>query len=301
MSQVSGLYDGVVTHQRLTPRRHRLRYRLFQLLLDLDELPALGRDLRLFGHNRFGLFSLHERDHLAGDGRTLRAQVEAMLRGAGIEHRGGPIRLLCLPRVLGYVFNPLSVFYCHRPSGELAAVVLEVNNTFGERHCYVVEATGGEVVRRGCAKTFFVSPFLSLDMTYDFRLAVPGEHATTAILGRGPDGAPIIAAAFSGARRDLTDRALGRAFFSHPLLTLKVVAAIHWEALKLLAKGVRLQPRPVRPAREVTVVRDEAEPLQSRPIWPPEGQVRPPKQRCHPGRSRERRGGHDAYFAPAGA
>ena len=257
MSPFSGLYDGAVTHQRLTPRRHRLRYRLFQLLLDLDELPALDRRLRLFGHDRFALFSLHERDHLAGDGKPLRTQAETMLRGAGIDLRGGPIRLLCLPRVLGFVFNPLSVFYCHWPSGELAAVVLEVNNTFGERHCYVVEATGGEVVRRGCAKAFFVSPFLGLDMTYDFRLAVPGERATTAILGRGSDGAPIIAAAFWGARRELTDRSLRRAFLGHPLLTLKVVAAIHWEALKLLAKGVRLKPKPPRPVREVTVVRAE--------------------------------------------
>ncbi|HXQ15870.1 MAG TPA: DUF1365 domain-containing protein [Caulobacteraceae bacterium] len=264
MSQISGLYDGAVTHQRLTPRRHRLRYRLFQLLLDLDELPALDRGLRLFGHNRFALFSLYERDHLAGDAHPLRAQVEAMLRGAGVDIRGGPIRLLCLPRVLGYAFNPLSVFYCHRPSGELAAVVLEVNNTFRERHCYVVEATGSQVARRGCAKAFFVSPFLGLDMTYDFRFAAPGERATTAILGRGPDGAPIIAAAFSGARRALTDRALGRAFLSHPLLTLKVIAAIHWEALKLLAKGVRLRPKPTPPVRVVTVVRRDS-PMASRP------------------------------------
>jgi DUF1365 family protein len=254
VSQVSGLYDGAVTHQRLTPRRHQLRYRLFQLLLDLDELPALGRRLRLFGHDGPALFSLRERDHLAGDGRPLRVQVEAMLRGAGIDTHGGPIRLLCLPRVLGYVFNPLSVFYCHRPSGELAAVVLEVNNTFGERHCYVVEATHAQSVRCGCAKAFFVSPFLGLDMTYDFRLAVPGERATTAILGRGADGAPIIAAAFSGARRELSDGALGRAFLTHPLLTLRVVAAIHWEALKLLAKGVGLKPKPTPPGRSVTVV-----------------------------------------------
>jgi len=257
----SALYDGAVTHQRLTPRRHRLRYRLFQLLVDLDQLPALDRRLRLFGHNRFALFSLHDRDHLAGDARPLRGQIEAMLREAGIDARGGPIRLLCLPRVLGYVFNPLSIFYCHRPSGELVAVVLEVNNTFGERHCYVVEAVGGaEVVRRGCAKAFFVSPFLGLDMTYDFRLAAPVGRATTAILGRGPDGAPIIAAVFSGARRPLDDRELARAFFSHPLLTLKVVAAIHWEAVKLLTKGVRLQAKPAAPARGVTVVQSERPP-----------------------------------------
>jgi DUF1365 family protein len=244
----SSLYDGEVMHQRLTPRRHRLRYRLFQLCLDLDELPDLAGRLRLFAHNRLAVFSLYDRDHLAGEPRSLRPQVVAILRRAGIEIGHGQIRLLCMPRVLGYVFNPLSVYYCRRPSGELAAVVLEVNNTFGERHCYVVEATGGAVARHGCAKTFFVSPFLGLDMTYDFRLSAPGERVTTAILGRGADGAPVIAAAFAGGRRDLTDRELSRAFWRHPLVTLKVIAAIHWQAAKLLVKGVKLQPRPARAA-----------------------------------------------------
>jgi DUF1365 family protein len=258
VSLASGLYDGAVVHQRMSPRRHRLRYRLFQLLVDLDALPALSRDLRLFAHNRFALFSLHDRDHLAGERRPLRPQIESMLSAAGIDAAGGPIRLLCMPRVLGYVFNPLSVFYCHRPSGELAAVVLEVNNTFGERHSYVIEAgADGKVARRGCAKAFFVSPFLGLDMTYDFRLAAPGETAATAILARGPDGAPVISAAFASRRQALDDRALARAFVSHPLLTLKVVLAIHWEALKLLAKGVRLRSKPTPPPRAVTVVRRE--------------------------------------------
>jgi hypothetical protein len=248
---ISALYDGEVIHQRLTPRRHRLRYRLFQLCLDLDELPDLAGRLKLFAHNRFAVFSLHDRDHLAGEAWPLRPQIVAMLRKAGVETGGGPIRLLCMPRVLGYVFNPLSIFYCHHRSGELAAVILEVNNTFGERHCYVVEATGDSAVRRGCAKALFVSPFLGLEMTYDLRLAAPAERVITAILGRGADGAPVIAAAFEGARREFCDRELGRAFFSHPLLTLKVIAAIHWEAAKLLAKGVGLQPRRAREVRAV--------------------------------------------------
>jgi hypothetical protein len=263
MSGASGLYDGAVVHQRLAPRRHRLRYRLFQLLVDLDELPALGRRLRLFGHNRFAVFSLHDRDHLAGERRALRGQIEAMLAEAGIDLAGGRVQLLCMPRVLGYVFNPLSLFYCHRPTGELAAVVMEVNNTFGERHCYLIEAdaaSDGRIVRGGCAKTFFVSPFLGLDMSYDFRLAAPGEAVATAIVGRGPDGAPIISAAFSGRRRGLDDRHLAGAFFSHPLLTLKVILAIHWEAAKLLAKGVRLRTKPTPPSRPVTVVRAPIEP-----------------------------------------
>jgi DUF1365 family protein len=258
----SGLYDGAVAHQRLTPRRHRLRCRLFQLCLDLDELPALDVGLKLFAHNRFALFSFHDRDHLAGEPWPLRPQVEGLLRRAGIDIAGGPIRLLCMPRVLGYVFNPLSLFYCHRPGGELAAVVLEVNNTFGERHSYVVEArrgSGDALIHRGCAKAFFVSPFMGLDMTYDFRLGVPGERVATAILGRGADGAPIINAVFTGARRELTDAELARAFLRHPLLTLKVVAAIHWEAVKLIAKGVKLRAKPAPPPHPLTVVGSEVD------------------------------------------
>ena len=249
---MSALYDGTVMHRRFAPRAHRLRYRLFQLLIDLDELPALDRGLRLFGYNRFALFSHDDRDHGAGVDGPLRGQIEALLARAGIDIGGGPIRLLAMPRVLGYVFNPLSLYYCHRPSGELAAVVLEVNNTFGERHFYVAPAAGA-VVRSACAKAFFVSPFMGMDMSYDFRLAEPGETAEVAILGRAANRAPLIFAHFAGRRRELTDAALLRAFFAHPLLTLKVVAAIHLEAAKLLAKGLRLQPKPTPPPHGITV------------------------------------------------
>jgi uncharacterized protein len=251
---VSALYDGAVVHRRYRPRAHRLRYRLFQLLLDLDDLPALDRGLRLFGHNRFALFSHHDRDHGDGSGRALRAQIERMLAGAGIDAGGGRVQLLAMPRVLGFVFNPLSLYYCHRPDGALAAVVLEVSNTFGERHFYLAAAEGG-AVRSACAKAFFVSPFMSLDMTYDFRLAAPGESAEVAILGREAGGAPLIFARFAGRRRPLTDASLLRAFVTHPLVTLKVVAAIHLEALKLLAKGLRLRPKPTAPPRSVTLAR----------------------------------------------
>ena len=249
---MSALYDGVVVHRRFAPRVHRLRYRLFQLLLDLDELPTLDRGRKLFGHNRFALFSHYDRDHGDRSGRPLRGQIGALLKRAGLSAGGGPIRLLAMPRVLGYVFNPLSLYYCHRPTGELAAVVLEVNNTFGERHFYVAPAEGG-MVRTNCAKALFVSPLMGMDMSYDFRLAAPGETAEVAILGRDGAGAPLIFARFAGRRRPLTDRALLGAFFAHPLLTLKVIAAIHLEAAKLIAKGIRLRPKPTPQVRAITV------------------------------------------------
>jgi len=249
----SALYAGEVTHVRLAPRRHRLRYRMFQLLLDLDEGPALAARLKLFGWNRPGLFSFHERDH--GDGRRegLKGHVLETLASAGIDLRGGRIEVLCMPRVLGHVFNPLSLFYCRRGDGSLAAMLYEVNNTFGQRHSYLIPAEGEGDIRQACAKAFYVSPFMDMAMTYAFRLSAPGSRLTTAIQGRDPEGRLLIAAAFAGDRRGLDDRALARAFLAYPLLTVKVVAAIHWEAAKLALKGLRLRPRPPAPDRTVSV------------------------------------------------
>jgi uncharacterized protein len=251
----SAFYAGAVTHRRLAPTRHRLRYSMFQMLFDLDEAPDLSRRLRLFSHNRFNLFSFHDRDH--GDGRAgpLRAYVEETLDAAGIAHGGGPIRLLCMPRLFGHVFNPLSIYYCHRADGTLAAMLYEVNNTFGERHSYLIavppEAAGP--IRQSCEKAFHVSPFMDMAMTYGFKVTAPAERITTMISGSAPDGSLILVAAFAGRRRELTDRVLAHALVAYPLLTVKVVAAIHFEALKLILKGLRLRPRPPAPAEAVTV------------------------------------------------
>ncbi len=251
----SGLYRGLVVHRRLKPRRHRMVYRVFTLLLDLDELPALDRSLTLFGHNRRALLSFHDRDHGPGDGSPLKPWVVQRLAEAGIELDGGPVRLLCYPRVLGLVFNPLTVYFCHRPDGALAAVLYEVNNTFGQRHCYLipVNGDGDGLVRQSCPKGFFVSPFLPMDLTYHFRIQPPGEQVAVAIHETDAEGA-ILHAAFTGRRQPLTDRSLLAAWIAHPLLTAKVVAGIHWEALWLWAKGLRLHRRPPPPAQLVTVV-----------------------------------------------
>lgn len=252
----SGLYEGVVMHQRLRPRRHRLRYRIFQLLLDLDELPQLDRRLKLFGHNRPGLFSFLDRDHGTGEGGPLRPYVEAQLSAAGIDLMGGPVRVLCMPRVLGQVFNPLTVYFCHRADGALAAVLYEVNNTFGQRHSYLlpVGEAGGPSVRQACRKLFYVSPFQGMDMSYAFDLRPPGEDVFVAV--RSADGSgPMLLATFRGERRELTDRAILSAFLRHPLLAAKVLLAIHWEALRIWLKGARFHRRPSPPRTPVTVAR----------------------------------------------
>ena len=143
----SGLYPGVVTHTRLKPRRHALRYDIFMLLLDLDELETLDRDLKLFSLGRFNLTGFDPRRHGDGSATPLKAQVEAQLAAAGIAH-GGPVRMLAMPRILGMGFNPLTVYYCHRPDGALSAILYEVNNTFGERHSYLIPADDAPVVKQ---------------------------------------------------------------------------------------------------------------------------------------------------------
>jgi len=240
VSQASALYAGGVVHQRLRPRRHRLERRVFWLLLDLDELDGLGRRLRLFSRNRRNLFAFFDRDHGDGSGRPLRAQVEARLAAIGVDLAGGAIRLLTMPRVLGYVFNPISVYYCHAPDGRLAAVSYEVSSTFGERHFYdlaVLDGGGDESFRQSCAKALYVSPFLEMEMRYRFRGRAPGERVGLTV---GCDDArgPMLTASLWGERRPLADGALARAALAFPLMTLKVVAAIHWEALLLWFKGV---------------------------------------------------------------
>jgi len=251
----SALYPGHVTHRRLRPREHRLAYRVWSMLLDLDELPELDRRLRLFSVDRFNLFSFHARDRGDGTGRDLKGRVEAAMRRAGIEPDGGPIRLFTMPRLLGWAFNPLSIFFCHRRDGHLAAILWEVDNTFGERHGYLIpvgETVGGEI-RQSCEKAFHVSPFMDMEQTYAFRVRPPDELFSLVIDVHDAEGR-ILTARHHAARRDLTDRALLGLFFSVPFLTLRVVGGIHWEALKLWLKGVKLRFKPPPPAEPISLV-----------------------------------------------
>lgn len=253
------LYAGTVVHQRLRPRRHRLRYQVFSLLLDLDGLDNLVARLKLFSRNRFNLFSFHDRDYGAGTAEPLRSQVERHLLAAGIDLDGGAVRLLTMPRLLGYAFNPISVYFCYHRLGVLAAIIYEVNNTFGERHSYVIPVTGSAAksnatlaIRQECPKCFYVSPFLDMELTYAFRIVPPGPRLELSITGRDAEG-PIIFASLRAQRAEISDAGLALAFGTYPLLTLKVIAGIHWEALLLWFKGVRLRRRPPPPARPITI------------------------------------------------
>lgn len=249
----SALYVGRVTHERMHGIRHRLAYRVYMLLLDLDHIE--DRRPGLLGRGRFGLMSWRAADHGDRSGHALRGQVEAHLAGAGIDIAGGPIRLLTMPRILGYGFNPLSVFFCHHPDGQLAAILYEVTNTFHERHSYLIatpsEAAHGPV-RQSADKVFFVSPLMDMDLTYDFTVRPPGEAVgVTIAVRRGQT--PVLTASFAGQRRPLTNGALVRAFVTHPLLTWKVMWGIHWEAAVSMIKGAKYRSRGAPPAHPVTL------------------------------------------------
>ncbi len=241
MSLTSSIYAGAVVHARLRPKKHNLRYSVFSLLLDLDELMLLDRSLRLFGVNRRGLFSFWQKDHGDGTPNGLKEWVAGQLSNAGITTDGLNVRVLCYPRIFGYVFNPLTVYFCYGPEGELRAVIYEVCNTFHERHAYIIPADDEEdgQISHSCSKDLYVSPFVPMNCHYDFTVRTPADHVKIAIRESDADGM-FLYAMFQGKQQPLTDRSLATAFLRYPLMTFKVTAAIHWEALLLWLKRVPL-------------------------------------------------------------
>ena len=243
----AALYFGDVMHARLKPMGHRFSYRVMSLLIDLVRLIEADRQTPLFGVNRAALYSFRESDHGPRDGSSLRAYAQSCAAGHGIDLTGGRVLLLSYPRLLGYTFNPLSAYFCHTSDGALALIIYEVRNTFGDIHAYVLPVRPGEHseagIRQQQDKLFYVSPFLEMPLRYHFRVSPPGHSVRLRILETDADG-PILAATFNGRRRALTTAALIRSFLALPMVTFKIMAAIHWEALRLWIKGARLVPRP---------------------------------------------------------
>ena len=243
MNGQNAIYEGHVEHRRLRPVEHALSYKVFALWLDLDRLP---QGLRLFSLNRFNLFSFCERDHGARDGRRLTDYVRALIASHPQAADVARICLLAYPRVLGFVFNPLSTYYCFDAQGRLILMVYEVTNTYGDRTSYVLPVEEG-VLAQACAKRMWVSPFNSVEGDYGFHGNVPGESLSLGVALRDAQG-PKLKAWFSARQRTLSDRELVRQFARVPFLTFKVVLGIGWEALKLRLKGLPYVRRPAPPA-----------------------------------------------------
>jgi uncharacterized protein len=243
----SALYEGQVVHDRRAARRNLFRYPVYMWLVDLEELDELDRRLWAFGYDRRGLTTIRARDHLGDPARSIKANLLAYLDANGVDLAGGRASLLTNARVLGYVFNPLSVYYCHAADGALRCIVAEVHNTYGQRHCYLLEP--GE---RGLAETgkeFYVSPFLTLDGRYRMVLQAPGGRLSVQMaLHQG--GERVFAASLTGRRIELSNAAVARMLVRHPLMTARVTSLIHLQGVKLALRGVARVPRPPHPPQE---------------------------------------------------
>lgn len=244
----SAIFSGHVVHKRLNPKRHGFRYNVFALNLDVDEIDLHAANLRLFSRNKFNVVSFHDADHGRGDGRPVGAYIRATLAAAGMTAASARITLLCYPRLFGFVFNPLSVYFCYATDGRLGAIVYEVSNTFRERTSYIIAVDQGiyapaaQCVSQSCAKEMCVSPFTARHGQYAFHVAAPERNVVVGIALRDATG-PILKTHFRGTRRALSDRGLVAMLVRHPLMTIKVFAAIHFEAARLWIKGVPLVRR----------------------------------------------------------
>lgn len=246
------LYFGRVIHARSRPRKHRFAYKVFSMLINIDRLEDAAKMSRLFSLDRFNLFSFHHRDHGPKDGSSLRTHIDTLLSDANLP-APAKIKLLCYPRILGYVFNPLSVYYCYDTTGRLSVLVYQVHNTFGDVHSYIAPVSDteqkGRVVHQSRDKNLHVSPFVGMAASYHFALDDPAETIGIRIRETDEDG-PFLLATFDGKARPFSTATLAQAFVKYPLMTLKIVGAIHFEALRLWLKGVPFFSSPLQaPAR----------------------------------------------------
>jgi DUF1365 family protein len=236
----SAIYTGEVLHRRYVGGGNTFRYQVFYLLLDLDELGQLGQLSRLFGVNRPAWFSYRDADHGAGNGEPFKQWLAGVARDAGYAAEDWSFRVLTMPRMFGYVFNPITVVFCHRRDGSVAAMIYEVNNTFGERIAYLAPVDSDQTpIRQRCDKEMFVSPFFELRGHYDFFVNW-SEMGLRVGIDYSVDDSHHMHASFNGSRQPFGARTLQRLAITHPVTTLKVTGGIHYEALKLWLRGIPL-------------------------------------------------------------
>jgi len=257
----SAIYECEVMHHRLTPKEHRFSYNVFYLWLDLDDLDSLSSKLRFLKRNRWALFAFYDSDHILKDSKIAKENVLQIIREAGVDTSSiAKVRLLTFPRVLGYIFNPVCFYYCFDADEKPICAVAEVTNTFHEQKPYVLTQLDGDRFRLITPKHFYVSPFLDLALHFDFKLRLPAEHLEIHVDDRDGETRAILTS-LTGQRRPLTDLALLSCAFQYPLLTLRVIFLIHWQAFRLWMKGLHvyrkgehadLQRGVYRPHRSIT-------------------------------------------------
>ena len=242
----SCIYSGFVTHKRFKPKRHFFTYKTFSLLIDLHEIENLSKKIKFFSYNKFNILSFYNRDHGPRDGSSLVRWAKNTLTNAKIDIGSGTIKLLCYPRFFGYVFNPLSIFYCYDENSQLKAILYEVKNTFNEQHTYVFSASpSSKLILHRCDKKFYVSPFMEMKTFYNFRLLNPGKILNV-FIKQGDSQGTLLTACQVGKKIEMTSKNLMFQFLKHPLMSFKIILAIHFEALRLWAKGVKLVKRKIK-------------------------------------------------------
>lgn len=246
----NGLYIGRVVHKRLRPLRHALSYRVFCVFLDCDQLAATAASLKLFSYNKFNLLSLYDRDH--GDGTRLSSYLSRVAQTSGHGRDVKRFMMLCYPRVLGYGFNPITVYFGLDDADNIRLMIYEVNNTYGHRKSYVLPVTERKsgLIAQSCDKSLYVSPFNTDTGRYQFSVTQPGDQLTVGVALRTDLGATM-KAYFHGAHIDLSDFNLIKVVLKTGWMTLKVTSAIHFEAARLWWKGLRVRPRPGPPAEPI--------------------------------------------------
>ena len=254
---LSCIYSGFVTHKRFKPKKHFFSYRTFSLLLDLNEIRSLEKKIKFFSYNKFNILSFYNIDHGPRNGSSLRKWVKKTLAKAKIDINKGTIKLLCFPRFFGYVFNPLSIFYCYDNKSKLKAILYEVKNTFNEQHTYVFRSkTSSDLVLHKCDKKFYVSPFIPMKTFYNFRLSVP-KNKINVLIKQTDEKGPLLIAKQVGKRINLNSKNLFIEFLKHPLMSFKVILAIHFEAFRLWAKGVKLVKKKIKIKNNISLENNE--------------------------------------------
>ena len=253
MIKNSSIYTGTVIHKRFKPKKHSFNYKVFSLLIDLSELDILDKNLKLFSYNKFNIISFYNKDHGPRDGSSLKNWVIENLKKNNLEFNDVQIKLLCYPRILGYVFNPLSVFYVFDKNQKLISILYEVKNTFGEQHTYIFKSYKDQnLIQHVCKKKFHVSPFIEMDCVYFFRLLKPGNKISVIIDQNDKDG-KILYASQDGIKSELNNNTLIKAYLKHPLMTFKIILAIHFEAFKLWTKGIKFIKKKVKIKNNITI------------------------------------------------
>jgi DUF1365 family protein len=256
MNAQSAIYECTVMHQRLSPKRHGFSYGVFYLWLDLDELPQWDRALHFLSRNRFNLFSFYDEDHLGGSAKDLKQGVMGKMAEEGVDvSRVAAVRMLAFPRVLGYIFNPVTFYFAYAVDGQVVAAMVQVTNTFREQKLYVVkEAGAGGGWRLVTPKAFYVSPFSELDLKFDFQLREPNEGLRIGVDDLDAGGEKVLVSLLTGKRQELSDGHLLKCALTYPLLTLKVIFLIHWQAFRLWLKKLPVHRKAANPHLQTDVL-----------------------------------------------